>query len=180
MYKLQIVPGSPPREPELIEQVVSSFEDHSGWKQREASETAARYQSADIQPSRSRTPRRGRREASVERSLAKVREAHQKALATVATLEEEIEWVNCPLIRSQPEVWAHSKSRDCCVCRFRGRKGGTARCNLRTALPPILSITPPEGTGGEAVITEDPNLEEPPELGLKVTCFLRGLAENLE
>ena len=27
---------------------------------------------------------------------------------------------------------------------------------------------------------EDPNLEEPLELGLKVTCFLRGLAENLE
>ena len=28
--------------------------------------------------------------------------------------------------------------------------------------------------------TEDPDLEEPLELGLEVTCFLRGLAENLE
>ena len=28
--------------------------------------------------------------------------------------------------------------------------------------------------------TEDPNLEEPLELGLEVICFLRGLAENLE
>ena len=28
--------------------------------------------------------------------------------------------------------------------------------------------------------TEDPNLEGPPELRLEVTCFLRGLAENLE
>ena len=28
--------------------------------------------------------------------------------------------------------------------------------------------------------TEDTDLEEPPELGLEVTCFLRGSAENLE
>ena len=43
-------------------------------------------------------PWEGRREASVERSLAKLREAHQKALAMVAALEEEIEWLSCPLI----------------------------------------------------------------------------------
>ena len=28
--------------------------------------------------------------------------------------------------------------------------------------------------------TEDPNLEELPELGLEVTCFLRGSTENSE
>ena len=27
---------------------------------------------------------------------------------------------------------------------------------------------------------KEPDLEEPPELGLEVTCFLRGLAENSE
>ena len=58
----------------------------------------------DIWPSRSRTPRRGRRDASVERSLTKVREAHQKALATASTLEKEIEQLSCPLIRSQSET----------------------------------------------------------------------------
>ena len=26
-----------------------------------------------------------------------------------------------------------------------GKRGGTAKCGLRTAVPPILSITPPEG-----------------------------------
>ena len=83
----------------------------------------------------------------MERSLAKVREAHQKALAMAAALKEEIEQLSCPLIRSQPEVWAHSKNRDCHVCRSRGQKrGGATRCNLRTAVPPILNITPPEGT----------------------------------
>ena len=64
-----------------------------------------------------------------------------------------------------------------------GRRGGTARCDLRTALHPILNITPPEGTwesGGEEATTEDPNLEELLELGLEVTCFCRGLAENSE
>ena len=32
---------------------------------------------------------------------------------------------------------------------------------------------------GEAVATKDLNLEEPLELGLEVTCFLQGSAENL-
>ena len=35
-------------------------------------------------------------------------------------------------------------------------------------------------SGGEVMATEDPDLEEPPELGLEVTSFLRGLAENSE
>ena len=41
VYKLWRLPGSPPGEPELMEEVVSSFEDYKGWKQREALETAA-------------------------------------------------------------------------------------------------------------------------------------------
>ena len=36
------------------------------------------------------------------------------------------------------------------------------------------------GLGEEGAATEDPDLEEPPELGPEVTCFLRGLAENSE
>ena len=35
-------------------------------------------------------------------------------------------------------------------------------------------------SGGEEAAPKDPNLEELPELGPEVTCFLRGLAENLE
>ena len=33
---------------------------------------------------------------------------------------------------------------------------------------------------GEVMATEDPDLEEPLELGPKVACFLRGSAENSE
>ena len=58
----------------------------------------------DIQPPRSRTPRRVRRDASVERSITEAREAHQKALAIVATLEEEKKQLSHPLIRSQLEA----------------------------------------------------------------------------
>ena len=183
VYKQQRLPGSPPRELELLEEVVSSFEDHQGQKQRKAPEMAVRSQSTDIWPPRSRTPGRGRREASVERSWANVREAHQKALATAATLEEEIEQLSCPLIRSQPEVWVHSKSRDHCVHGSRGQKRRCCQVQPENCPAPYFEYHPSRRnseSGREAVATEDPNLEKPLELGPKVTCFLRGSAENIE
>ena len=67
-------------------------------------QTTGEFNPTQVWPSRSRTHRRGRRDASVDRSLAKVREAHQKALAMVATLEEEIECLSHPLIRSQSKA----------------------------------------------------------------------------
>ena len=48
VYKQHRLPGFPPGEPELMEEVVSSFEDCQGQKEEEASETVARSQSADI------------------------------------------------------------------------------------------------------------------------------------
>ena len=59
-------------------------------------------------------------DASKERSLTEVREAHHRALVMVATLEEEIEWLSCPLIWSWSEAWTHSCSRDHCQHRSRG------------------------------------------------------------
>ena len=62
-----------------------------------------------------------------------------------------------------------------------GRRGGTVRCGLRTALAPYFKYHPCRRnleSGGEAVATKDPNLEEPLELGPEVTFFLRGSAEN--
>ena len=83
--------------------------------------------------------RGGRRGASVKGSLTKVREAHQKALATAAALEEKIEQLSCPHVRSWPEVQAYSRSRDCHRHRSRGQR--RKHCQV----PPILSITPPKG-----------------------------------
>ena len=42
VYKKQRLPGSSPREPELLEEVVSSFKYCQGWKQKKAPEMAAR------------------------------------------------------------------------------------------------------------------------------------------
>ena len=40
--------GSPLGEPELMEEVVSSFDDHQGWKQSRAPETATGSQPMDV------------------------------------------------------------------------------------------------------------------------------------
>ena len=145
VYKQWRLPGSPPGEPELMEEVVSSFDDCQGQKQRRAPETAARPQPNDVWPHRHWTPERGRRESSVERSLSNVRGAHQKVLAMVTALKKEIE----QLIHSPPGVspsWEHTPG----VGTTRhmdpgGRKGDTARCTLRAAWPPTSNITLPEG-----------------------------------
>ena len=46
---------------------------------------------------------------------------------------------------------------------------------------PTLSTILPKGVQslGRVVATKDLNLEEPPELGPEVTCFLQGSAKNL-
>ena len=183
VYKLWRLLGSSPGELELMAEVVSSFEDCQGWKWGEAPEMTAKPRSADIWPPRSRMPGRGKKEASVERSLAKVREAHQKALAMAASLEEEIEWLSCPLIRSWPEVQACSRSRDCCVCRSRGQRRRHHQVWPEDCCAPYFEYHPSQRnseSGGEAAATEDPNYEELLELGQEVTCFLRGSAENTE
>ena len=183
VYKQHRLLGSPPRELELMEEVASSFEDCQGQKEEEVSEMAVRFWSADVQPPRSRTPKRGRREASVERSLANMRGAHQKALAMAAVLEEEIEQLSCPLIRSQPEVQAHSKSRDCQLHGSRGRKRRCCQVQFANCPAPYFKYHPSRRNSKsdkEVAATKGPDLEELPELGPEVICFLRGLAENSE
>ena len=48
VYKQQRLPGSPPAEMELMEEVVSSFNDCQGQKQRRAPDTTARPQLKDV------------------------------------------------------------------------------------------------------------------------------------
>ena len=53
-----------------------------------------------------------RRDTSTERDLFKVREAHQRALADAATLEQRIERLGHSIIRGQQDARAHSQSCD--------------------------------------------------------------------
>ena len=85
-------------------EVVSSLEDHLGWKGGKLPQMMDEPEPINVWPLRSQTSRRGRRDASMERSLTKVREAHWRALAMAATMEEEIEWLSCPITRGQSEA----------------------------------------------------------------------------
>ena len=72
----------------LTAEVVSSLKDCPRQKEGKPLQGSEEPSPADVQPPRNKTPRRG---SSAERDLAKAREAHWRALATVATLEEKIE-----------------------------------------------------------------------------------------
>ena len=85
-------------------EVVFSLEDCLGWKGCKSPQMMEEPEPIDAQPLRSQPPRRGRRDASMERSLTEVREAHQRALAMVMALEEEIEWLSCPITRGWLEA----------------------------------------------------------------------------
>ena len=93
-----------------------------------------------------------------------------------AALEEEIEWLSCPLVRSQSEAQTHSRSRDCHRCRSRGQKR-RAPPGVARGLPCSLLWVPHSWRGseseGDVEATEDFNLEDPLELGPEVTCFLQ-------
>ena len=88
VYKLWRLPGSPPRELELMAEVVSSLEDCQGQEQREMPHTLGEPKPTGVWTPENRTTKG--RDASKE-SLAKVSEAHHSALAVAATLEWEIE-----------------------------------------------------------------------------------------
>ena len=134
VYKLHRLPGSPPGEPVLLEEVLSSLKDHQGWKGQKAPTAMERPCPEDPHSSRSGVPQKGKKDSSVERSLATVHEAHQKALAMVATLKEEIERLSGT--QNHPETRTRSKSRDCHGGRVeKSRRGDTARCSLRTPCP---------------------------------------------
>ena len=138
VYKLQRLPGSPPRDPELMAEVVSSLEDHQEQEWRETPHTSGEPNSTDVWPPRSRTPQR--RDTSRERSLTEVREAHHRALVIAAALEEEIEWLSCPLSRaSQKDKTSHTAGTTTDI-GLGDRRGGAARCGWRIAMPLTSNI----------------------------------------
>ena len=74
-----------------MEEVVSSFNDCQGQRQRRTLEIMVWHCSTSIWPPKNHSLERERREFLVKRSLANVRNTHQKALAPAMALEEEIE-----------------------------------------------------------------------------------------
>ena len=116
-------------------------------------------------------------------ALTKVREAHWKALATVAALEEEIEQLSQPVTRGQLETHAHSQSRNCNRLRSRGQKRKCHQVWPEDIPAPYFEYHAPLG-GPESKEEEeapvDFNLEVLPELVPEVDHFLQGPAESSE
>ena len=119
---------------------MSSFKDCQGQKEEETSGATVRPQPTDAWLLRSRTPGRGRRETSVERSLAIVREAHQKALATAAALEGEIERLSHPSPSVSQRQEQNQKVGTARHVEPWSRRGGIAGCDLAAALLPITNL----------------------------------------
>ena len=137
----------------------------------------------DVWSPRSRTSRRGRRDTSTERSLAEAKEAHQRALAIVAALEEEIVWLSCPLTRSWLEAWANSRSQDHCRQRSKGWKRRHCQVWPEDCHAPYFEYHPYQKgseSEGNKEAPKDFNLEDPPELGPEVDCFLQGPVKSSE
>ena len=170
----------------LAAEIVSSLKDCLGQKEGKPLQGIEESGPADIQRPRSKTPRRGRRDPSSERDLPKVREAHLRVLATVATLEEEIEQLSQSVTWGQVDIHAHSQSRD----HHRRRSWGwNRRCHrvwLEEGPTPFFEYSPPQRCpwSGEDKEAELPlldfDLEAPPELGPEVNHFLQELAGSLE
>ena len=89
VYKLHRLPGSPPGEPAILEEISSVLPRHP------LEEKGTPNIQKPVSPEGFHLPwnRLSLREQedSIDRSLARVHEAHCKALSTVATLEEEME-----------------------------------------------------------------------------------------
>ena len=176
VYKLHRLPRSPPGEPALLEELLSFLEDHQGWKAEEAPTAMVRPCSEDPHSSRSSVLQKGKKDSLVERSLATVCEAHQKALATAATLKEEIERLshtqNCL------ETRVRLKSRDCWGQSREEQKRRCCQVWFGDPPSPNCPTDPKTGSGEEGATSKGSDLEEPLELRLEVASFLRGLPDT--
>ena len=110
VYKLHRLPGSPPGELAIWEEIMAKVPDHPCREEDQMHEAAVQSHPRSSHSSRSRTPCR-RNDNSVGKTLTTVWEAHQKVLASVSTLEREIKRLHCTRAWSQSR--ARSKSRDC-------------------------------------------------------------------
>ena len=178
VYKLHRLLGSPPGEPAILEEVMASLPDHPKSEEDKTPEAAAQPHPGGSHSPRSSTPHRRRNNNSVEQSLAMVHATHQKALATVATLEEEIERLS--QTRNSPQSRARSKSRDHQRLNREWQKKRCCQVCFTDKLAPSQSADPKTQLGEEGSKGRGSDLEELSELKLMVASFLQGSPETLD
>ena len=111
-------------------------------------------------------------------TLATMHEAHQNALAAVATLEEEINRLSCIQTCSQSRV--QSKSRGCQSLSREGWKKRHQHIWFEDQPTPSCSTNPETESGEQESNGGNSNLEEPLELQPTMASFLRGSPEVSE
>ena len=173
VYRLHRLPGSLPGEPAVTEEVLTAIPDcPQGGK--EAPEDQALPDPEDSQPSNSGRPH-WERDSSVNMSLARMWEAHQKALSAAAALEGEIERLSsmraCPRSRARLRSWDHWRSRE-------GQKKRQCQVSFMDELAPGQSAIPEMPLDEEELEGNKANLEDPLELKPVVASFLWGSPET--
>ena len=138
VYKLHRLPGSPPGEPALLEEVVSSLKDHQGWREERTSTVTVRSQLADPQPSRSGASRKGKGTAQWRRvwpPYVRPTKKHwpqqlpsRKKLKDWPTPRLALRWGWGPRAGTTRNVVGQNE------------RGGAIRCGLRTVLPPTIPL----------------------------------------
>ena len=176
VYKLHRLPGSPPGEPAILEEIMASVPDHPQSEEDKMLEAAVQPHPGGSHSSRSSILHRRRNNDSVERSLATVHEAHQKALAAISTLKKEIERLNCTQAHLQSR--ARSKSRDHQRPSGEGQKKRCHQVRFADEPVPSQSADPKTLPGEEGSEGRDSDLKELPELKPMVASFLQGSLET--
>ena len=171
VYKLHRLPGSPPGEPAILQEILSAISDPTSEEEQSAS-TRRSSSHQDLHPPEDRHPcqKRGR---ALDRSLARVCKAHWQVLSTAATLEEEIERLCQIKVRSTPERRPRSETQRR-PDRRRKRQCQDSFADQSTPSRSIKLDMPQGRTGSE---DRESDLGDPPELKAEVASFLQGLSE---
>ena len=176
VYKLHWLPGSPLGKLAIVQEVLAAVLDCLQ-RREEAPEAQAQPSPGDSHPSKSRRPH-WEWESSVDRSLTRMHEAHQKALSAMMALEEEIERLSQMRTHSQSGV--RLRSWDCQRSKGEGQKKRCCQVSFVDELAPSRSDDPEMPSGKEGSEGRDSDLGEPPELKPAVASFLWGSPETLD
>ena len=174
VYKLHRLPGSPPGEPVIAQEVLAAVPD-SHQRGGEAPEAQVLPSPGHSHPLNRRRPLQ-EWESWVDRSLAKMCKAHQQALSTAMALEEEIERLGQMKAHSQSRV--RLRSQDHQRSKGEGQKKRHCQGSFVDELAPRQSANPEMPLGKEGFEGGDSDLGELPELKPAVASFLWGSLET--
>ena len=175
VYKLHRLHSSPPGELAILREVSFALPGHS--LEEEGSPDTQRHPNPeDFYPPQSRPPWQ-ERESSLDRSLARGHEVHQKALSTAVTLEEEIKKLQQMKAHSSPKWRQRDRDSPGPEERSMKRRRWVNFSSQPTASQSANPDTPSGRTGSKG---RDSDLGEPPQLKTEVASFLQGSSEMPE